>query len=208
MQQYHETADRHLQSGPSKKLKQEKIYEGKYAMLRIVQEKDSCLGVLGRHYQILWARDEDEKTIENACTWVPALQVDPSAVAQWEWWKANKKSFQPLERLPIAEVETAAQWIRHTITCNLATLFQTIVDGRWYTHTHTYIYIYIYNIRACTVARIFALVDDTRRTVASLACSAVQAQRRARCRRWRPRGCGSASAIRCCCAFVPRWRGP
>ena len=82
MQQYHETADRHLQSGPNKKLKQEKMHEGKYEMLRILQEKDSYLDVLGRHYQILWARDEE--TIPNACTWVPALLVDASAVADWE----------------------------------------------------------------------------------------------------------------------------
>ena len=79
-------------------------------MLRIVQEKDSYLEVLGLHYEILWARDEDdEETITNASTWVPACQVDKSAVAEWEWWKANKSSFLKLERFPESEVVTAVK---------------------------------------------------------------------------------------------------
>ena len=66
----------------AKKYKQHKKDEGKYDMLRILQDDANYLG-RGLHYRILWACEEGE---ENPCTWVEASLVDESAVTEWKWW--------------------------------------------------------------------------------------------------------------------------
>ena len=117
----------------SKRAKKEDKEEGKYDMLRILQETDSYMG-LGRHYQILWACEEHAEggdLISNPRTWVAAQLVDSSAVQEWHWWKANKARYQHLEREPSYKVKTAAKWIRHTISSNLSRLFDTVANGRW-----------------------------------------------------------------------------